>query len=59
MSVVIVITSLVLRSYLIKLNKTKHELQFSEQASEDRLRSIDDVGDKHPGMFCVSDLKIQ
>ncbi|KAH8879326.1 MFS general substrate transporter [Thozetella sp. PMI_491] len=50
MSAVILATSLVLHWYLGYLNKKKTEEQFSEKATQQRLQSLEDLGDKHPGI---------
>lgn len=50
LSVVILVTSLVLRWYFGYLNAKKAAAQFSEQASQDRLKTMEELGDKHPGM---------
>ena len=50
MSVIIVVAALVLRWYLGFLNTKKKEMQSSLEAAEQRQKSMEELGDKHPGM---------
>ena len=49
LSIVIFVSSLILRWYLGYLNAKKKEIQYSEQATLERLKSIEELGDLHPG----------
>ncbi len=51
MSAALLVVSLVLWWYLGHLNKKKHEVQFSEQVAELRDKSLEELGEYHPGMF--------
>lgn len=51
MSAALLVVSLVLWWYLGYLNKKKHEVQFSEHIAELREKSLEDLGEYHPGMF--------
>ncbi|KAI2469786.1 putative pantothenate transporter [Annulohypoxylon bovei var. microspora] len=51
MSILMLVSSIVLRWYLGYLNKKKAENQFSEQAAVMREKSIEEVGDHHPDFF--------
>ena len=50
MSAALLVVSLVLWWYMGYLNKKKHEVQFSEQMIELREKSLEDLGEYHPGM---------
>lgn len=50
MSAALLVVSLVLRWYMGYLNKKKHEVQFSDQMIELREKSLEDLGEYHPGM---------
>ncbi|CAM1506002.1 Fc.00g116390.m01.CDS01 [Cosmosporella sp. VM-42] len=50
MAAVVIVVSLILRWYLGHLNEKKKQTQFSPQASEQRQKSVEELGDRHPGM---------
>lgn len=51
MSIMMFVASIALRWYLGFLNNKKKREQFSERSAELRLKSIEELGDHHPGEF--------
>lgn len=58
MSILMFVCSIVLRWYLGYLNSKKKANQFSPQAAEMREKSLEEIGDHHPGMSYVNLLLI-
>lgn len=52
MSILVFVSSIALKMYMVYMNKKKRENQFSQQATEQREKSIEEIGDHHPGM-CI------
>lgn len=51
MTIMMFVCSLILRWYLGFLNAKKKANQFSPQAAEMREKSLEEIGDHHPGML--------
>lgn len=49
MSIMMLVSTVGLRFYLGYLNKKKAENQYTEKSNEQRLKSIEELGDYHPG----------
>ncbi|KAI1405414.1 putative pantothenate transporter [Hypoxylon fuscum] len=54
MSILVFVSSIALKMYMVYMNKKKRENQFSQQATEQREKSIEEIGDHHPDFYYTS-----